>query len=241
MSHGRSRHGEPHHAEPHLHGAGGDPFGTEEGAAFWAKWAPVLESGTRVVSEALLDAAHVGRGTRVLDLACGLGHTTLAAAARGADATGLDLNQHMLARAAPATGVRYVEGDMTAPPTGPWDAIVCRFGAHHADPAWVQAAAAVLAPGGWLAIAEWAPDTALFDVEGDMAMPSEDTAADWEARFEAAGLRDVQTMEVPFTIDFGNEATFTEFVTAMHEGTTSRAGAPGGRQMNRAFIVAGRR
>jgi hypothetical protein len=43
---------------------------------------------------------------------------------------------------------------MLAPPDGPWDAIVCRLGAHHADASWLGAAFAVLKPGGRLAIAE---------------------------------------------------------------------------------------
>ncbi len=229
-----------HHHGPHGDAASDDPFATEEGATFWAQWAPVLETGTSTVSEALLDAALVGPGTRVLDLACGLGHTTTAAAGRGADATGLDLNRHMLNRAIVAPGARYVEGDMSNPPAGAWDAIVSRFGAHHAAPTWLAAAAKTLAPGGTLAIAEWSPDTALFDVEGGMEMPTEDTAADWEARFAAAGLQDITTTEVQFTIDFGDETTFQEFVSAMHDAP-HRVGAPGGKQVNRAYVVAGRR
>lgn len=218
-----------------------DPFLGEEGAAFMTAWTPILETGTSAVSEALLDAARVGQGTRTLDLACGLGPTTVAAARRGAIVTGLDLSTHMLAEAHQAPGITYIEGDMTAPPAGPWDAIVSRFGAHHADPAWLQAAVKVLAPGGRVAIAEWALDTALFDVEGEFESPAEDSAEDWMARFEAAGLEGVQASEVSFTIDFGDEATFEEFLTAMHEGTASRTGAPGGKQVNKAFIVAGRR
>ncbi len=230
---------EGHEHRGHQHGDE-DPFSTEEGAAFWAQWAPILETGTLAVSEALLDAAHVGAGTRVLDLACGLGHTTVAAAARGAEATGLDLNQHMLRQAAIAPGVRYVEGDMTRPPVGPWDAIVSRFGAHHADPSWVLGATKTLAPGGTLAIAEWATDTALFDVAGDMEFPTEDTAQEWMERFKAAGLRDIIASEVSFTIDFGDEETFEQFLVDMDDGAQSNVGAPGGQQENRAFIVSGR-
>lgn len=224
----------------HDHG-GDDPFLGEEGAAFMTAWTTILETGTAAVSKALLDAARVGPGTRTLDLACGLGPTAVAAARRGAIVTGLDLNTHMLAEAHQAPGITYIEGDMTAPPTGPWDAIVSRFGAHHADPAWLQAAVKNLAPGGTVAIAEWALDTALFDVEGAFEAPAEDAAEDWVARFEAAGLRDITTNEVSFTIDFGDEATFLQFLSAMHEGTASRTGAPGGKQVNKAYIVAGRR
>ena len=43
---------------------------------------------------------------------------------------------------------------MLTPPDGPWDAVVCRLGAHHADPSWLSAAWAALKPGGRLAIAE---------------------------------------------------------------------------------------
>ncbi len=49
---------------------------------------------------------------------------------------------------------RFEEGNMLTPPDGPWDAVVCRLGGHHADPCWLSAAWAVLRPGARLAVAE---------------------------------------------------------------------------------------
>jgi len=217
------------------HHPGDDPFLAADMAERWERWMPVLETGTRTVSEALLDTTRTGQGTRLLDLACGTGATTCAALARGALVTGLDLNPDMLARARKACPATFIEGDMQAPPAGPWDAIVSRFGAHHAPPGWLDAAARVLAPGGRIAIAEWHPDTLMFAGADDG--PNKETAEDWVPRFEAAGLVDVQGTDVPFTIDFGDEATYLRFTEEMaHAGGP----APGGRQENLAFVVSAR-
>jgi ubiquinone/menaquinone biosynthesis C-methylase UbiE len=56
---------------------------------------------TAHVSEPLLDAARAGPGTRLLDVATGSGHVAGAAAARGADAVGVDISEEMLARVRP--------------------------------------------------------------------------------------------------------------------------------------------
>ena len=84
-------------------GLGLDPFKAFEAGAWGARAGAPYEQLTgdvtgRVVP-ALLDAAGVGAGTRVLDVGCGTGHGTAAAAARGAQATGIDLADGMLARA----------------------------------------------------------------------------------------------------------------------------------------------
>lgn len=106
-------------------------------------------------TEVMLDAVEAGAGKRVLDLACGPGHTTAAAQARGATALGIDNSVAQIEAARRRfPGSDFVIGDMQAPPAGPWDAVVCRLGAHHADPAWMRAAFRVLVPGGRLAIAE---------------------------------------------------------------------------------------
>ena len=49
--------------------------------------------------DALLDAAGVGAATRLLDVCCGTGVVTVAAAGRGADATGVDFSAAMLDQA----------------------------------------------------------------------------------------------------------------------------------------------
>ena len=63
----------------------------------------------------LLDAVGAGRGTRVLDVACGPGFVAAAAAARGADVTGLDFADAMIAEAGRRhPGITFRQGDAEA-------------------------------------------------------------------------------------------------------------------------------
>lgn len=84
--------------------------------------------------EALLDRAAVVAGARVLDLACGPGLVTGAAARRGAGATGYDFSAAML-RAARAAhpDLTFDRGDAEALPYADetYDAVVSNFGMHH--------------------------------------------------------------------------------------------------------------
>ncbi len=54
----------------------------QEAAAAWDRWGPTLESWLGPATEAMLDAAGVRPGARVLDVAAGTGGQTLAAARR---------------------------------------------------------------------------------------------------------------------------------------------------------------
>lgn len=54
----------------------------QEAAAAWDRWGPTLEDWLGPATEAMLDAAGVGPGARVLDVAAGAGGQTLAAARR---------------------------------------------------------------------------------------------------------------------------------------------------------------
>ena len=75
----------------------------ERAAPVFAKESFATATGQFV--EALLDAAAVRAGTRVLDVACGSGVATAEAAARGAIATGLDFSpRHAGGRAGGASG-----------------------------------------------------------------------------------------------------------------------------------------
>jgi len=65
---------------------------TRMASGFDAFFSPV----TALATPALLNAAAVGPGTHVLDVACGPGHVAAAAAARGAIATGVDLAPGMV-------------------------------------------------------------------------------------------------------------------------------------------------
>ena len=111
-------------------------------------------------AEALLDAVGAGPGTRLLDVATGPGFVAAAAAARGAEVTGLDFAGAMVREARrrqPAIDFR--EGDAEALPfaDASVDAVVMSFGMLHLarpDAAIVEARR-VLRPGGRYAFTVW--------------------------------------------------------------------------------------
>jgi ubiquinone/menaquinone biosynthesis C-methylase UbiE len=92
--------------------------------ALFAPWGPVL-----------CDAARIAPGQRVLDVACGTGALTVAAAARvgpGGAVIGLDANPQMLAvarRKHPA-GIEWIDGRAEALPfpDASFDAVASQFG-----------------------------------------------------------------------------------------------------------------
>jgi len=177
-------------AHPHAHHHHVAPAGSWDERVEWsALRADEFESDLRAATEALLEAVDLRPRMRLLDLACGLGHSTSVAQAHGADAVGLDISATMINAARRRfPGVEFVVGDMVDPPVGPWDAVICRFGAHHADPAWLDAAYRVLGPGGRLAIAEVVvePGAAPRETHGMV------DAAEWRRRFERAGFEEVR-------------------------------------------------
>ena len=118
----------------------------------------------RITSQAigpLLDAVHLRRGARLLDVATGPGYVAAAAAERGATAVGIDFSASMVARARTVyPAVEFQEGDAEAIafPDGAFDAVVMNFGMLHlARPERAMAEAArVLKPGGSFAFTVWA-------------------------------------------------------------------------------------
>jgi len=133
--------------------------------ASWERVAPryggTFAAATAEFVEALLDAAGVGATTRVLDVCCGPGTVAAAAAARGADAAGLDFSPAMLdiARAAhPRLDFAHGDAEALPFPDRSFAAVVANFGIHHVP----RPAAAlaemhrVLMPGGRVAFTMWA-------------------------------------------------------------------------------------
>jgi len=116
----------------------------------------------------LLDAAAVGRGSAVLDVATGPGHIAAAAARRGATVIGVDVAEGMLARAREAhPEVTFLRGDAEALPfdDGAFDAVVVGFLLLHlARPERAVAEfGRVLRPGGRVALTMWDfPDRSRF-------------------------------------------------------------------------------
>jgi ubiquinone/menaquinone biosynthesis C-methylase UbiE len=117
---------------------------------------------TSQVNDAVLDAVEAGRGTRLLDVACGPGWLSAAAAQRGAIVTGLDFAQNMLTIArARCPDAAFHEGDAEDLPfeAGQFDAVVCSLGfPHFPNPERAIAEAfRVLTPGGRYAFTNWTP------------------------------------------------------------------------------------
>lgn len=119
----------------------------------------------------LVGAARVGRGDRVLDVACGNGNVALTANRRGARVTGLDLAPRMLdlARENEATAgtadVAWHVGDAARLPyrAGAFDVVLSNLGLMlAANPATAaEEVTRVVAPGGRVAFTAWTPDSPL--------------------------------------------------------------------------------
>jgi len=110
----------------------------------------------------MLDAVGAGPGVRMLDVACGPGYATAAAAARGGSVLGVDFAAEMVALAQRKwPGVEFVEGDAENLdlPDGEFDAVLMNFGVLHlADPdRAITEEFRVLRPGGRLAFTVWVP------------------------------------------------------------------------------------
>lgn len=110
--------------------------------------------------EHLLSAVDVRPGMRLLDVASGPGWGAAAAAARGAEAVGVDFASAMVAEASRAyPAVEFREGDAENLPfaDASFDAVICGFGLlHMAEPdKAIAEARRVLRPGGRYAFTVW--------------------------------------------------------------------------------------
>jgi len=176
---------------------------------------------TETAAPALLDAVHAHAGARVLDVACGPGLVSAAAAARGADVTGLDFSSAMIAEARrrhPA--IEFRDGDAEALPfdASTFDAVVMNFGLLHLarpDTA-IAEAQRVLRPGCRYAFTIWAPpDQAVgfgmvlqaIETFGrmDVGLPEGppffrfSDAEETRRTLERAGFRDISIRTLPLT------------------------------------------
>ena len=130
-----------------------------------ARYGPAFSGATGQSIGAMLDAVGAGPGVRLLDVACGPGDASGAAAARGASVLGLDFAAEMVALAQRrCAGVEFREGDAENLdlPDAEFDAVIMNFGVLHlADPdRAIAECLRVLRPGGRLAFTVWVPPPA---------------------------------------------------------------------------------
>lgn len=125
---------------------------------------PAVAERIAHIAEHVVDTAGRRRpltGATVLDLACGTGSAALAAAARGAAVTGMDLTAELIALARqrdPGGSVDWRVGDAsdTGLPDASFDAVVSNMGIVFVEPATqVAEIARLLRPGGVLAFSTW--------------------------------------------------------------------------------------
>ena len=112
----------------------------EDAAEAWYRWSPTLESWLGTATELMLDAACVGRGARVLDVAAGAGGQSILAAKRvgaAGEVVATDISPTILTYAAKAaaeagvTNVSILEADgerLGELPVGSFDAAISRVG-----------------------------------------------------------------------------------------------------------------
>lgn len=136
-----------------------------------AMWASgdfaVIGTTLQLVGEQLCEAMDLIPGQRVLDVACGNGHASLAAARRYGEVTGLDYVPALLERArerakAERAEIRFVEGDAEAMPFADqsFDAVLSTYGVMFA-PDQERAArelTRVCVSGGKIGLASWTPE-----------------------------------------------------------------------------------
>ena len=214
--------------------------------AGWERAADTYEGSfapaTRQFIQPLLDAAAVGPGTEVLDVACGPGFVTAAAVARGATARGLDFSSAMLRVARDRhPGLAFDHGDAEAPPYGDaaFDAVISNFGIHHVPRPGlaIEQALRMLRPGGRIAFTIWAapsenvPWGLVFEAirqEGDPAASTAPapgggfaTPADCVRVLTAAGFSDVAVAPLHGTWRLGDGAAL---LAALRSGTARMAG-----------------
>ena len=135
----------------HLAGTAPEIYAEHLVPAVFAPWAPVL-----------LDAAAVGIGHTVLDVACGTGVVAAAAAERvgpSGAVTGVDINPGMIAVAARTRGVRWAQADAARLPfpDGGFDRVLCQAGLQFVPDRLgaLREMRRVLRPGGRVALLVW--------------------------------------------------------------------------------------
>jgi len=212
--------------------------------------------------EPLLDSVLARKGTRLLDVATGPGYVAAAAAARGAEVTGLDFAAAMVAEARRNySKITFKEGDAEDLPfpDSSFDAVTMNFGLLHLGrPERALAEACrVLRSGGRFAFTVWAkPEEArglgivlgAIQKHGDMKVPlpsgppffrfsdpAESRRALLQAGFESPAVR-----TVPQTWRFKSPEELWDFMLGgtVRTGALLRAQTPAALEAIRAEVIA---
>ena len=125
------------------------------------KYDSVWSSSTRQFIGPLLDAAEVARGMSVLDVGCGPGYVSAAAAARGAIPIGIDFSQEMVGiakRMFPQIEFREGDAQKLLVADASFDRVLANFALLHlaAPERGCAEACRVLKPGGKFGFTTWA-------------------------------------------------------------------------------------
>jgi SAM-dependent methyltransferase len=242
-----------------------DPFWEFEREG-WERAAPRYEecwTDTALFVEPLLDAAGVHAGSRLLDLACGPGFVSEAAAGRGAEPVGLDFAPAMVVRARRrCPGLSFVEGDAQrlAIPGASFDAVTMNFGVLHLSQpeAALSEARRVLVPGGRFAFTAWVEEghaadeivaAALAAHAASVLVPEgpavyrfadadESRRALVEAGFDAGSVR-AETVTVPWRVPTAELLFEAQLRAGVRIGAVLRAQPPERLEAIRAAIVDG--
>ncbi len=195
---------------------------------------------TSQVNEPLLDAIGAQAGMRMLDVACGPGRLSGAAAKRGCIVTGLDYAEPMIAYARQAfPEITFRVGDAEALPfeSDQFDLVTCSLGIlHFADPDQaISEARRVLVTGGQYAFTCWVPPARnpfmaliLGSVQKygttDLPLPPGPPmlrfgeAAECERTVRGIGMKVVSTSELAIEWDFSSPEEVVPIIT----GSTAR-------------------
>jgi SAM-dependent methyltransferase len=193
------------------------------GEQFGARASAYLKSAVHAQGadlEALAALVPPGGSARVLDLGCGAGHVSFAAAARAGDVVAYDLSAEMLAVVAQAAVERGLANIATQQgaverlpfPDASFDAVLSRYSAHHWRDveAALREAARVLKPGGTLGIVDAVtPGVPLFDtflqsieLLRDPSHVRNYSRAEWQAALVRAGLKPQMLRPYRVRLDF---------------------------------------
>lgn len=204
-------------------------------AAGWVEHERIFDAAFAPVTAALLEAADLAAGQRVLDVGCGSGTLLAAAVAAGAEAVGVDVSPGMVEaarRRVPEATVLVADAqtaDLGAEAPGAvYDRVVSRFGVMFFDDP-VAAFAnlrSVTAPDGRIAFACWrtAEENLMMTLGQDLLVERLDEPLEPEAAYapgptafadpghsrtllDEAGWADVALTPVDFTIDYAADGT----------------------------------